>query len=112
MSEEMVILTRTFDLLAWLLPRSEKFPKLYRLTVTQRLMGSALDFQEEIFEAINQSGTTRRKHLRTADSHLNKLRLYLRLVHHWRWFNDGQYRHVSVMVAEIGRLLGGWIKVT
>lgn len=28
----------------------------------------------------------------------------------WRWLSDGQYRHVSAMVAEIGRLLGGWLK--
>ena len=110
MSNEMIILTRTFDLLAWLLPRSESFPKLYRYTVTQRLLNAALDFQEALFDAHSQSGTTRLKHLRTADAHLNKLRLYLRLAHHWKWLNDGQYRHVSVMVAEIGKLLGGWLK--
>ena len=110
MSNEMIILTRTFDLLAWLLPRSESFPKVYRFTVTQRLLNAALDFQEALFDANSQGGTTRQKHLRTADSHLNKLRLYLRLAHHWKWLNDGQYRHVSVMVAEIGSLLGGWLK--
>ena len=112
MSDDMVILTRTFDLLAWLGPRSEKFPKVYRLTVTQRLMSSALDFQEALFDALSQGGTTRQKYLRTADAHLNKLRLYLRLAHRWKWLNDGQYKHVSGMVAEIGRLLGGWIKAT
>ena len=112
MSDDMIILTRTFDLLAWLGPRSEKFPKVYRLTVTPRLMSSALDFQEALFEALSQGGTTRQKHLRSADAHLNKLRLYLRLAHHWKWLNDGQYKHVSSMVAEVGRLLGGWIKAT
>ena len=105
----MIILTRTFDLLAWLVPRSERFPKIHRHTVTQRLLNAALDFQEALFEAQNQGGTTRQKHLRTADAHLNKLRLYLRLAHQWRWLNDGQYRHVSVLVAEIGKLLGGWM---
>ncbi|MHB8626987.1 MAG: diversity-generating retroelement protein Avd [Aggregatilineales bacterium] len=112
MPDEMVILTRTFDLLSWLLPKAEKFPKLYRVTVTQRMMNAALDFQEALFDAISQGGTTRQKHLRAADSHLNKLRLYLRLAHHWRWLNDGQYRHVSVMVADIGKLLGGWLQQT
>lgn len=105
----MIILTRVYDLLAWLLPKSERFPKTYRLTVTQRLMNAALDFQEALFDAISQGGSTRQKHLRAADAHLNKLRLYLRLAHQWGWFNDGQYRHVSEMVAEIGRLLGGWL---
>lgn len=110
MAEDMVILVRTFDLLDWLLPKAEHFPKVYRSTVTQRLMDAALDFQEALFDAQSQGGTTRQKHLRTADAHLNKLRLYLRLAHRWRWISDGQYRHVSVMVAEIGRLLGGWMK--
>ena len=110
MADDMIILTRTFDLLAWLLPKTEKFPKAYRHTVTQRMMNAALDFQEALFDAHSQGGTTRQKHLRAADAHLNKLRLYLRLAHHWRWINDGQYRHVSAMVAEIGRLLGGWMK--
>jgi hypothetical protein len=112
MSTEMIILTKTFDLLVWLGPRSERFPKIYRHTVTERLLGAALDFQEAIFDAQTQGGTTRQKHLRTADAHLNKLRLYLRLAHRWRWLNDGQYRHVSEMVAELGRLLGSWIKAT
>ncbi|MCL4880429.1 MAG: diversity-generating retroelement protein Avd [Anaerolineae bacterium] len=110
MSDDMIILTRTFDLLAWLLPKTERFPKVYRPTVTQRMMNAALDFQEALFEAMSQRGTTRQKHLRSADAALNKLRLYLRLAYHWRWLNDGQYRHVSVMVAEIGSLLGGWMK--
>lgn len=110
MPDNMIILTRTFDLLTWLLPKSERFPKAYRFTVTQRLMDAALDFQEALFDAQSQGGTTRNKHLRTADAHLNKVRLYLRLAHQWGWLNDGQYRHVSAMVAEIGRLLGGWLK--
>jgi len=108
--EEMVILTRTFDLLGWLLPKAEAFPRTYRNTVTQRMMGAALDFQEALFEAQSQGGSTRVKHLRSADAALNKLRLYLRLAHRWKWLNDGQYRHVSGMVAEVGRLLGGWLK--
>jgi hypothetical protein len=110
MSDDMIILTRTFDLLAWLGPRAEKFPKVHRYTVSERLVNAALDFQETIFDAQSQGGTTRQKLLRAADSHLNKLRLYLRLAHHWKWLNDGQYRHVGGMVAEIGRLLGGWLK--
>jgi hypothetical protein len=110
MPDDMVILTRTFDLLNWLLPKSEKFPKLYRNTITQRLMESALDFQEALFDAQSLRGDERLKCLLIADAQLNKLRLYLRLAHHWQWLNNGQYNHVSQMVAELGRLLGGWLK--
>ena len=110
MANDLILFTRTLDLLDWLLPKVEDFPKLYRTTVTQRLMDAALDFQEALFDAHSQGGTTRQKHLRTADAALDKLRLYLRLAHRWRWLNDGQYEHVSRMIAEIGKLLGGWIK--
>ena len=48
--------------------------------------------------------------LREADAALGRLRIYLRLAHRWRWLNDGQYEHVGGMVAEIGRLLDGWIR--
>jgi len=34
----------------------------------------------------------------------------LRLAHQWHWLSAGQYQHVSAMVAELGRLLGGWIQ--
>ena len=106
----MVIFTRTYDLLNWLLPKSERFPKLYRSTITKRLMDAALDFQESLLEAEVYQDKIRLRHLRQADVHLNKVRLYLRLVHQWGWLSLGQYEHASRMVAEIGRLLGGWLK--
>lgn len=108
----MVIFARTYDLLHWLLPKSERFPKLYRSTVTQRLMDAALDFQEALLTAQAYRGKIRLRHLRAADAHLDKVRLYLRLAHEWRWLSLGQYQHVSRMVAEIGRLLGGWVQQT
>lgn len=112
MAEEMLILSRVFDLLAWLLPKSEKFPRLYRSTVTQRLMDAGLDLQEALFEAQSLRGHPRLSKLRVADAALDKLRLYLRLAHHWRWLSHPQYRHASEGIAEIGRLLGGWIRQT
>jgi len=108
----MVILTRTYDLLNWLLPKSERFPKLYRSTVTQRLMNAALDLQESLLEAQAYRDKIRLRHLRAADVHLSKLRLYLRLAQEWGWLSPGQYEHVSRMAAEIGNLLGGWIRQT
>jgi four helix bundle protein len=112
MSEEMVIFTRAYDLLVWLLPRTEKFPKAQRFVLTKRLQDALFDFQEAIFDGNAHSGKDRLACLRRADADLNKLRLYLRLAHGWGWLNAGQFQHVSVMVAEVGKLLGGWIKQT
>lgn len=110
MAEELIILTKLFDLLTWLLPKAQTFPKAHRFTITQRLMDSALDCQDAIFEAQSQRGENRLIALRKADAALNRLRLYLRLAHRWQWLSDGQYEHVSRMVAETGRMLGGWLK--
>ncbi len=110
MADDLIILTRTLDLLRWLLPRAEDFPKHQRFVLTKRLTDAALDFQETLFLARAHTGNCRRQHLRDADAHLNRLRLYLRLVHEWDYLTAGQYEHVSKMVAEIGRLLGGWVK--
>ena len=51
MAQELVLFTRLFDLLTWLLPKTEQFPKIYRHNVTQRLMNAALDCQEAAFTA-------------------------------------------------------------
>lgn len=75
-------------------------------------MEAILNFQEALLEAEAYRDKIRLRHLRAADVHLNKVRLYLRLAHQWGWLNAGQYEHVSRMVAEIGRLLGGWIRQT
>ena len=110
MDDHMVIFTRTFDLMDWLLPKVEHFPKLYRTTITQRMMDALLDFNEALYMANAHNGRTRETYLRAADAHLDSLRLYLRLAHRWQWLSDGQYHHVSEMVREVGRLLGGWRK--
>ena len=110
MADEMIIFTRTYDFVSWLLPLTEKFPRSQRFVITQRLQNAALNFQESIIEANAWRNAQRAEKLRAADAELRKVRLYLRLCEKWKWISSGQYRHVSEMVAEIGRLLGGWLK--
>lgn len=73
-------------------------------------MGAALDLQDALIKAEVSRGRQRYIDLCSADAHLSRLRVYLRLVHKWHWLSHGQYEHVSKMLLEIGRLLGGWIK--
>ncbi len=112
MKQEMVIFTRTFDFVDWLIPRTLAFPRSQRFVVTRRLQDAALDFYELVLEANGCWGQARLEKLRQADAALDKIRHYLRLVSRWKWLSQGQYRHAAAMVAEIGRLLGGWIKQT
>ena len=47
---------------------------------------------------------------RVADASLAKVRPHILMIHHLRWLTDGQFAHVSRMVDEVGRLLGGWLR--
>jgi hypothetical protein len=109
---EMPIFTRTFDFLTWLLPATNNFPRAHRHTFSQRLLNAAFDLREHLESANHGQGQERLARLRGADEALDRVRLYIRLAARWGWLSAGQYRHVAEMVVEIGRLLGGWQKVT
>lgn len=109
---EMPLFAKTMDFLAWMAAQVENFPKLYRDTITRRTLDALLDFQEAILTANNERNQQRLAHLQQADGHLDKVRLYMRLIHRVRWLNDGQYEHGSRMLVEIGKLLGGWRRAT
>ena len=88
------------------------FPRAQRHTFTRRLLDAAFDLREHLEVANHRQGRERLAQLRLADEALDRVRLYLRLAVKWSWLSAGQYQHVANMVAEIGRLLGGWHKVT
>lgn len=54
--QEMVIFTRTFDFLTWLLPATNNFPRAHRHTATQRLLDAAFDLRERLEEANMRHG--------------------------------------------------------
>jgi len=108
--KESPIFARTYDLLLWLIPQTLKFPREHRFTMAQRVQDVALDFQERIIEAGLSDDQRQDDYLARADVDLTKLRLYLRLCKDLQLLSLGQYEHVSRMLVEIGKLLGGWRK--
>lgn len=108
----MTIFTRSYDLLTWLLPVSNHFPKAQRHSFTRRMLDAAFELREALEEANLRRGPQRLERLDRADEALARLRVYVRLAARWKWLSPGQYRHVAGMLAEIGRLLGGWKKAT
>ena len=110
--QEMPIFTKTYDFLTWLLPATHHFPRSHRHTFTERLLSAAFDLRERLEEANARKGQARMEQLQKADEALMKVRLYVRLAAKWDWFSKSQYQHVAAMIVEIGKLLGGWRKVT
>ena len=103
------IFTRTHDLLRWLLPATRKFPRDYRFTLAQRLNNRAFALQDALVAA-SLDEAHRQEHWLAADVALNGLRKTLLLCLELELLSPGQYRHVSQITAEVGRLLGGWQK--
>jgi four helix bundle protein len=106
------IFTKTFDFVTWLLASTNHFPRSQRFIVTKRLLDAALNFQELLVDANACRARARLSKLDLADAELDKVRLYLRLAVRWKWLTPGQYHHAAQQVTELGRLLGGWKKIT
>jgi hypothetical protein len=70
--QEMVIFTRTFDFLTWLLPATNNFPRAHRHTFTHRLLDAAFDLRERLEEANHRQGPARLERLQQADEALDR----------------------------------------
>ncbi|MBC7259741.1 MAG: diversity-generating retroelement protein Avd [Chloroflexi bacterium] len=102
------IFSKTYDLLAWLIPATVKFPREHRFVLARAVQETALRFQERLIEAGLARGKIRQQALADADVDLTKLRFYLRLCQDLEIITPRQYKHVAEMVTEVGNLLGGW----
>jgi hypothetical protein len=56
---EMPIFTRAYDLLTWLLPATNHFPRAHRQTATRRLLDAAFVLRERLEEANLRHGAAR-----------------------------------------------------
>ena len=102
------IFIKHYDLMLWLLPCTLKFPKSQRGVLARQLQSELFRIQEALVEA--GAGHDPKPGLENADKALIRLRTYLRLSRDLKLLSPGQYEHVSKLAAEVGRLLGGWIK--
>ena len=105
------IFSKSTDFLVWLLDHTEKFPKSERFRLAKRLEDSAFAFHELLLQAYPNKAK-RRYFLMQADQELEKLRLYMRLAYLRKHTNLDQYRFASQKLVELGKLLGGWLKVS
>jgi hypothetical protein len=109
-NEEMLIVKKAYDFSKWMLQHTGKFPKSYRFSVAVRIEQSVLELTERL--AVANMRSNRLGLLREADEYLMRLRLLIRLSHDLQFLNLKSYEYGSRSLAELGRMLGGWIKKT
>lgn len=108
MLNELAIFQKTYELIQYLYPLVNKFPKAQRFVLGQRIEGSAIGVLEGIIMAnsLKDKGAA----LEKTSVELEKLRVFMRLGKDLKFMSFEQYEHASALINEIGRMLGGWVK--
>ena len=110
MSQESPLFTKTYDLLAYLLAASEKFPRNQRVVLGRRVQEVSLGFIDLLLHARKCEAEERLGLLRQADVELDRLRYTVRLCQELGLLSQSQYQHAAGLLVETGRLLGTWLK--
>ena len=105
--QESPIFVKTDQMLTWFIGCTEKFPKSQRFRLAKRLEDAAFGLQELLCAAAKKSEPGP---LVEADIQLALLKRRLRMATDLKFISLGQYEHAARMTAEIGRLLGAWMK--
>jgi hypothetical protein len=96
------------ELLRWLMPHIDKFPRVRRFTLGERIEVGVLDVLELLVEAAytsNKEGPLRRANLR-----LQVVRHLWRLAHELKVIAIRQYEHGVRLLDDLGRQIGGWLR--
>lgn len=108
MSAVPVVVSKTYDLIIWWLPKLAKFPRDQRFLLGDRIENILLDILEDLIDATY----TKEKAdiLRQANLKLEKLRFMVRIANDMHFINIASYEFASKGINEIGKMVGGWIK--
>ncbi len=96
------------ELIRWLVPQLDKFPRLRRFTLGERLEQALLDVLELLLEA----AYTRAKQpaLQRTNLRLELAQHLWRLAHELEAVSTRRYAHGAKQMDELGRQVGGWLR--
>jgi len=108
MIQNLVIFQKLYDLILWMFPLINKFPKKQRFVLGQQLENTLLDILKRIIQA-NQE-RNKLEILKQVSIDLDKFRILFRLAKDLRFMSIKQYQFGAEKINELGKILGGWIK--
>jgi len=96
------------ELLLWLIPQLDKFPRVRRFTLGERIESGLL----EVLELLVEAAYSRNKDtsLRRANLKLEVVRHLWRLAHELKVTATRQYEHGARLLDDLGRQIGGWLR--
>ena len=105
---ELTAITRCYDLILWLVPALDKFPRARKFSLGDRMEKLALDILELLIEA--KYARVKSSMLAEANLKLEKLRFLVRLSKDLRCLGVKSYGHAAELIDDLGREVGGWLK--
>ena len=106
--EQIPLYIHWLKVVRYLLQKTEKFPKKVRFTFSNRMDNLALDVLEKIVNAC-YSGC-KYENLNAINLDIEKIRVFSGLCHERRYLDHRGYDHLSRLLDEAGRQVGGWQK--
>jgi len=106
MSNELEVITHTYDLLVWTLQHTAKFPRSHRHGLGQRIEDKLHRLLDALVEA--KFSSEKKEVLRQASLRVEDLRLLFRITRDLRILSISSQGFASQRLDQIGKQLGGW----
>lgn len=106
MPDEVLAVTKSYDILLWLIKAVERFPRSHRFTLGDRIINKKLDILESLIKA--SYSRDKKKYLNKANLDLEVLRYLMRLSKDTKILSLRRYEYISREMDELGRQIGGW----
>lgn len=108
--KELLIAKKFTNLYYYAYTLFDKYPKFERFGLVADMKNSLNTTLRYIFYAQKVQNKLKLDYLNKIDAELLYLRFAVRLSHSKKYITDDNYVHFSTLIAEIGKMLGGWIK--
>src|SRR6516162_7719946 len=106
--EELVVITKTYDLILWSCNHTGKFPRNHRFVLGERIERNLYDLLEILIRA--KYTKHRQELLEQGNLTLEFLRFQMRLAKDLQCLKVESYGFATKAIDEIGKLVGGWLK--
>jgi hypothetical protein len=107
-TEELVVITRAFDLAREMTQRTRKLPRDLKFVLGDRMLSTTYDILDTLLAA--KYARQKKDLLGRANLDLERLRFQVRLCSEEQMISIRQYEYVAGLIDEVGRMVGGWAK--
>lgn len=104
------VVEKHYKLILWMMSAMAKFPKDQRFLLADRIEKLLLDILEMLIEAVYSKH--KREILIKVNLKLDVLRFMMRISKDMKYVSLKGYDYFCQSVLEIGRMVGGWLKVS